>query len=326
MLEAATGSKLESVAVRLFPLARAVIPMDRSPVARLAATLGILWMLSPCALDAQFVRGSVRTFGSSLPIPAVQVQLRDTLGRILASTTSDEQGLFALRSVVGQPFSVQARRLGFQMAETDVLRFSLADTLDLEFSLSEVTTELDEVEVTGMMPLNQQRLEEAQRRGWQVYDPETVAMHRDRASDLEGLLRSVGAQSLILPRSTRECIRNTRTIRLNPTPGVPNQGCVTYIVDGQVLGTERHFVLPQDIYFVAILSPSQSRAQYGSRAMDGAIAIFTRARGDRTDRPAPLPPRGSGRESRPPAGAPPPPTRPPENPAPSGPPPTRPPR
>jgi len=263
---------------------------------------------------------------SALPLPSVQVVLRDTLGVILAATTSDEQGYFALRSAVQRPFSVQARRLGFQMAETDVLRFSAGDTLELEFKLSEVTVGMEAVEVTGMLQLNEQRLEEAERRGWQVYDPETVAQHRDRAADLEGLLRSVGAQSLIFPRSNRECIRNSRTNRLTQTPGVQNQGCITYIVDGQVLGTERHFVLPQDIYFMAVLSPSQSRAQYGSRAMDGAIAIFTRARGDRTDRPPPLPPRAGDSERRPPppAGAAPG-TRPPEVPL-GGPAHTRPPR
>lgn len=246
--------------------------------------LGSLWLLSASVVDAQVVRGSVRTVRTSLPIASVQIVLRDTLGMVLAATTSDEQGLFSLRSSVQRPFSVQARRLGFQMAETGVLRFTPGDTLDLEFQLSEVTVEVDAVEVTGMAQLNDQRLEEAERRGWRVYDPETVAMHRSRVTDLEGLLRSVGAQSLDFPRDTRECIRNTRTARLNQTPRNPTQGCITYIVDGQVLGTERHFVLPSDIYFMAILSPSQSRAQYGSRAMDGAIAIFTRARGDRTDR------------------------------------------
>lgn len=259
--------------------------------APLAVALAVCLASAPKAGEAQLVRGSVRSVTSALPLPSVQVVLRDTLGVILAATTSDEQGFFALRSAAQRPFSVQARRLGFQMAETDVLRFGAGDTLELEFKLSEVTVGMEAVEVTGMLQLNEQRLEEAERRGWQVYDPETVAQHRDRAADLEGLLRSVGAQSLIFPRSSRECIRNSRTNRLTQTPGVQNQGCITYIVDGQVLGTERHFVLPQDIYFMAVLSPSQSRAQYGSRAMDGAIAIFTRARGDRTDRPPPLPPR-----------------------------------
>lgn len=231
-----------------------------------------LWLLSPRGVDAQVVRGSVRTVRGLLPIPSVQVVLRDTLGTVLAATTSDDQGFFSLRSAAGRPFSVQARRLGFQMAESQVLRFTVNDTLNLEFTLAEVTVEVDAVEVTGMAQINEVRLEEAERRGWRVYDPETIAMHRDRAYDLEGLLRSVGTQSLIIPRNSRECIRSARTNR-----------CITYVVDGQVLGTEPQFVLPQDIYFLAILSPSQSRAQYGSRANDGAIAIFTRARGDRTE-------------------------------------------
>ncbi len=254
--------------------------MPRFQFALLSAILGILGILSPSSVDAQVVRGNVRTVGGSLPIAAVQVLLRDTLGRVLGVTTSDEQGLFSLRLESGLPFSVRARRLGYQMAESGVLRFTASDTVDLEFLLFEVSVGLDAVEVSGMPNLNDLRLEDAERRGWVVYSPETVGLHRDRVNDLESLLRTMATQGLIVPRNPRECIRSVRTNR-----------CVTYIVDGQVLGTEPIFVLPRDIYFMAVLSPSQSRAQYGGRANDGAIAIFTRARGDRTDRPAPPQPR-----------------------------------
>jgi hypothetical protein len=58
---------------------------------------------------------------------------------------------------------------------------------------------------------------------------------------------------------------------------------MSFVVDGQVLGPNA-VIIPSDIYFFAILSPSESRVQYGDRAPFGAIAIFTRSRLDRQPR------------------------------------------
>ncbi len=227
---------------------------------------------------AQTVRGSVRSIETALPIPGVQITLRDSLGVVIGSTTSNDEGLFVLRASVPRPFSVQARRLGLQMADTELLRFTPADTLELEFRLAQVALEMGAVEVTGMAAINEERLQEAYRKGWQVLSPELIAQHRDRARDIESLMRSAGAQQISWPRGNRDCVRNTRTNR-----------CITFVVDGQVLGTEA-MILPNDIYFVAVLTPSESRSMYGSRAMDGAIAIFTRNYGDRASPGGPPPP------------------------------------
>lgn len=220
------------------------------------------------------MRGTVRSVESALPIAGVQVSARDTLGTMLAAIVSDDNGFFVLRLSDGRPFTVQARRLGLQWAGSGVIRVSARDTIDLEFRLAQVVMELEGVRVTGLAQLNEQRLAEAMQRGWRVYDPELIAAHRERAGDLQTLLRNIGAQSLAMPRNPRDCVRNARTGQ-----------CITYVLDGQVLGTENVFILPSDIYFLAVLSPAESRAQYGGRAMDGAIAIWTRAPGDRTEPP-----------------------------------------
>ncbi len=238
---------------------------------RLAAGLAaLLTAVTVVPVDAQLVRGSVRALETSLPVPAVQIVIRDTTGLVVAAGRTDDQGLFAILVSRQTPFVVQARRLGYQLADTDVLRFTPADTLELEFRLAQVVLEADAMEVTAMAQLNEQRLDDAYRRGWRVYEPELVALHSARARDLETLLRNVVSQSLVMPRSSRECIRSART----------NQ-CITYVVDGQVLGTENLFMPASEIYFFAILSPAESRAIYGNRAMNGAIAIYTRAAGDR---------------------------------------------
>jgi hypothetical protein len=237
---------------------------------RVALAIGLV-SVATMPLAAQVLRGSIRTLDTSLPIPRVEVSVRDSTGTLLGTAISDDQGFFVVRLFRPVPFSVVARRLGFQVATTDLLRAGVGDTLELQFQLAEVASEQEAIEVTGMEELNKARLDEATRRGWRVYEPEAVAVHRERARDVEQLLRSLGTQ-ILMPRSNRDCFRNPRT-----------NLCMTFILDGQIIGMDGGFVLPSDIYFVAVLSPSQSAVQYGNRAPNGAIAIFTRMRGDRYD-------------------------------------------
>lgn len=242
--------------------------------------------LGACAteVEAQVLKGSVRTLDTALPLPSVEIMVRDSLGRDLGRVYSDDQGFFTLRLRERVAFSVHARRLGFQAADTDLLRIS-QDTVSLEFQLAAVATETDAVTITGMQALNAQRLEEAKRRGWSVYQPELVAQHRSRARNLTELLRSLGPRHLQMPRNTRDCVRSMR-----------NNQCITYVLDGQVLGTEA-YVLPEDIYFLAVLTPSESAVMYGNRAINGAVVVYTRMSSDRYDQNQ-LPPhmRGSARK------------------------------
>jgi hypothetical protein len=249
---------------------RKIVAAASTTVWRVALAFGLL-SAATTPLAAQLLRGSVRTLDTSLPIPRVEVAVRDSTGALLGTAISDDQGLFVLRVFRPVPFTVVARRLGFQVATTDLIRAPAGDTLDLQFQLAEVAEDQAAIEVTAMEELNVARLSEAQRRGWRVYEPEVVAQHRERARDVEQLLRSLGTQ-ILMPRSNRDCFRNQRT-----------NTCMTFILDGQIIGIDGGFVLPSDIYFVAVLSPSQSAVQYGNRAPNGAIAIFTRTRGDRYD-------------------------------------------
>ena len=247
---------------------------DESPRRRLhgavvRSLLGALALgASTAAAEAQVVRGSVRTLDTSLPVPGAEVSIRDSVGSELAKVFADEQGFFLISLRDVGVFSVQARRLGFQMAATNLLKVE-ADTVSLEFQLAEIATDLDAVTVTGMAALNAQRLEEAERRGWSIYEPELVSQHRSRSRDLTELLRSLGPRHLQMPRNPRDCVRSMR-----------NNQCITYVVDGQVLGPEA-YVLPEDIYFLAVLTPTESATMYGNRAIHGAVVIYTRMNGDR---------------------------------------------
>jgi len=138
--------------------------------------------------------------------------------------------------------------------------------------MTEVAATLDAITVRGMATLNEKRLADAYRRGWQVYEPERVAQHQSRAADMMQLLRSMGTPSLILPRRIDDCVRNTRTGE-----------CMTWVLDGQIVGPSA-FILPTDVYFFAVLSPSEARVEYGNRAPNGAISVYTRSATDRPTR------------------------------------------
>ena len=273
----------------MFPL-RPALRRRLGALGRPLSGLLLLGLTMAAAADAQVLRGSVRTLDTSLPVPRAQIIVRDSIGRELATAYSDDQGFFTIALRQRVTFSVHARRLGFQMADTDLLRIA-EDTVNLEFQMAEVAMEADAINVRGMPSLNSQRLEDAERRGWSVYQPEVVAQHRERSRDLTELLRTLGARNIQMPRHPRDCVRSMRTNR-----------CVTYVVDGQVLGPDA-YILPADIYFLAVLTPSESQVMYGNRAMDGAIVVYTRMEGDRYDENR-LPPHLRGTMTREPRATP----------------------
>jgi hypothetical protein len=223
--------------------------------------------------EAQIVRGYVRSQSTARPIDAVTVTARDAEGNVLAMATTDSLGAWALRlrRRTGD-VELRTRRLGFQVLSVTIKPAVVTDTIEYEFLLEEVAAVADEVRVTAEASLNERKLNEAYRRGWKVYDPELIAIHRDRSADLPQLLRSIGTPSLYLPRNANECIRASR-----------NNQCLAIVVDGLLLGPQA-LVMPSDIYFLAVLGASEARVQFGDRAPWGAIAIYTRSRYDRTTR------------------------------------------
>jgi hypothetical protein len=227
----------------------------------------------PVGARAQVFRGAVRQVNTAQPVPLATVTARDTAGNVLAMTTTDSTGLWALRvrRPVG-PVELRVRRLGFEMGSYVVKEPVASDTLEYEFLLNEVAAAAEAVRVTGDVSLNEKRLAEAYRRGWRVIEPELVASVRDRTADLAQLLRTLGTTSVYPPRGPNDCFRATR-----------NNQCLAIVVDGLVLGPTA-MVLPSDIYFLAILGASEARVQFGDRAPFGAIAIYTRSRYDRTNR------------------------------------------
>ncbi|MEN9791366.1 MAG: hypothetical protein RLZZ63_1024 [Gemmatimonadota bacterium] len=241
--------------------------------ARFAGVIALLIGVAG-TVEAQVFRGTVRSSTTTIPIPEAQVTVRDSLDDVLASTVSDATGRFTLRlrRVPTGSVIVQARRLGYEVVRTGEARIGRGDSVEVELLMTEVAATLDAITVGGMATLNEKRLADAYRRGWQVYEPERVAQHQSRAADMMQLLRSMGTPSLILPRRIDDCVRNTRTGE-----------CVTWVLDGQIVGPSA-FILPTDVYFFAVLSPSEARVEYGNRAPNGAISVYTRSATDRPTR------------------------------------------
>lgn len=245
-----------------------------------AVLLGLL--LAPQAL-AQVIHGSVRVKATSLPIEGATVSIRDRDGGMLAAVVTDPLGDFSVRVAHSIPITIEVRRLGYSLSRSEIEPLQLADTVEFEILMNEIALTTDAVRVTAEPGINDRRLQEASRRGWKIFDPEIVMVHRGRAQDFHQLLRSLGNPGLIFPRSQNECIRATR-----------NNRCLTYVVDNQVWGTTA-IILPTDVYFIAILSASESRVQFGDRAPFGAIAVYTRSHTDRVQPPAPVNTRNAAR-------------------------------
>ncbi len=93
---------------------------------------------------------------------------------------------------------------------------------------------------------------------------------RERSNSFEDLLRSSGYPGFVIPSRCDDCIRSTRYNR-----------CLTIVIDGVPLSGSYPNINPRDIYFFALLGKTEAAVPFGGRAPWGAIAIYTRAKGDR---------------------------------------------
>lgn len=228
-------------------------------------------------VDAQVMRGVVRSQTTSRTIERARLTAQDRAGRVVGETTSDDGGRFTLRvQANGQPFMVTVRRIGVEPSTTAEFALAPGDTAEYELSVPERSVVGDTVRVMGMASLNESRYQEAMRRGWKVFSPAEVAKHRDEATHVYDLLRWAGAGSLVIPNRPTECVKSARYIAGERR----GERCMVWVVDGYVLGPTP-VLNPADTYFMAILTASESAVQFGDKAPWGAIVLYTRMNGDR---------------------------------------------
>lgn len=223
----------------------------------------------PC--DAQVLRGIAKTHDGGRPIEAAQVMALNTNGKNVGSTVTDPDGRFFLKvQSKGAPFAVSVRRIGVQPTTSELMTLSSRDTLDVEFLVMEMGIRTDTVRVTATPQLNEIRLMEAKRRGWRIFPPAQIEERRERVNSFGDLIRTLGYPGLIVPNRPQDCIRSTRYNR-----------CMAIVIDGVVISEGNPLINPRDVYFLAVLSASEASMQFGDRTPYGAIAVYTRMRGDK---------------------------------------------
>lgn len=249
--------------------------MSTSP--RLIAIVGAAAaLLVAMPARAQVIRGVLRSQTSARVIERARVTAQDRNGRVIGESIADDSGSFLLRvDARGAPFTLTVRRIGIEPATTPEFTIAASDTVHYELSIPETPVLGDTVRITGIPALNEGYYQDAVRRGWQVFSPAEVAIHRERVNNVYDLLRWAGANSLVIPTRHTDCVRSARYL-----PGDRrNERCMVWVVDGQVLGPYP-FLNPRDTYFIAVLTASQSLTQFGDKAPWGAIVVYTRMYGD----------------------------------------------
>jgi hypothetical protein len=203
--------------------------------------------------------------------------VQDSAGKTVTDVRSDDKGRFTLPLAGGGPFKVTVRKIGWQPSSTDLIRAAAKDTLDMDLLVPADGIVLPGVAVNAAKTVSRNMMyyEEAKHSGWKVYGPAEIEAHRQEFTNLEVMMRTLQITGMRMPSDAnapgggRDCYVNLR-----------NNQCFTFVVDGQPVGTH-WFVNPIDIYFLAILQPSESVVRFGDQAPFGAIVIVTRMNGDK---------------------------------------------
>lgn len=234
----------------------------------------LLITMAPVPAFGQILRGTARIADSERPLDNARITAMLPDGRSVGATTTDEHGRFFLKlAAAGQSFIIAVTRIGMRPASSNAIMATERDTLDFDFNVTKEDIAIDTMRVFAAPGLNEQRLAEARRRGWRVFEPTEIQAIRERVNSFEDMLRSTGFPGLIIPASRNACIRSTRL----------NQ-CLTVVIDGVPISPGNTLINPKDVYFVALLTPNQSQLQFGDRAPYGALIVQTRTYGDRYDR------------------------------------------
>jgi len=225
--------------------------------------------MAAAPMGAQVIRGTIKSQEGEQPVPGARVTVTDTTNTVLAEVVSGPDGKFYLTFKSSTRFVVGVRKVGWHPSFTDPMKAAVSDTMLVDFMVPADPTEINAVEIKGVVPttFNGRAIAEAQRKGWKIYSPETIERFRNVGGSFIDLMREVGTTGVQFGKG--DCVRSVRYNR-----------CLVYILDGQPAGTSL-FIHPQDVYFFAVLSPSESATQWGDKAPWGAIVVYTRMNGDK---------------------------------------------
>jgi TonB-linked SusC/RagA family outer membrane protein len=205
------------------------------------------------------VRGKI-TNESGQPLPGVNVLVKgSTIG-----TVTDVDGNYSL-NVPEENAVLVFSFIGFLTQETAVGQRS-----SIDISLSEDTTQLDEVVVIGFGEQSRETLTTS------VTKMDTRALENvpfaNPASALQGTLSGVRVQSISgQPGAAPRIIVRGGTSINNPNGAAP-----LFIIDG-VIRNDMNDIAPDDIASIQVLKDAASTAIYGARGSNGVVIITTKS-------------------------------------------------
>ena len=114
----------------------------------LAASCALMFLVSPAAIHAQTVDGTVIDADDGTPIAGVDLTLADAVGSIRASTVSDTVGRFTLQAPEAGEYTLSASRLGLAAADLE-LRLAEGERVTVEVQLGPDPVAVEPVQVVG---------------------------------------------------------------------------------------------------------------------------------------------------------------------------------
>jgi len=237
----------------------------------------LITLVAAPALGAQVVRGKLLQAGSDQPLADAVVSAVDSASVVVGETRTLANGTFLLELHGIRSVQFLVRKVGVQPTASDLLELPAdRDTIDIEISAPLFGVTLATVKVMAapnrMPTYNENQLREARRNGWRVIDPVRIVEERGTVQSLGEMMRRLPLAGVRPPEGGQGCYYYIRTGR-----------CLSLVVDGQVLGPNA-FVSANDVYFYALVTPSQATIAYGPRARDGAIFVATRRQEDERER------------------------------------------
>lgn len=238
---------------------------------RFAAVLlaGLVLAAGAAPLEAQVIKGRILGTNSRAPMPEATVEALDSIRAVIAAARTDSLGQFQLRFQMPGEFRLRVRRIGIEPTLTDPLRFAGRDTVELELLVDERATVVEEQRITAERSAYiTERLQNARSRGWRLYPPERVQPIRERAMNLDAMLKALGMANVMI---SQQCIRSLVT-----------NGCMTVFLDDQYFGQVGfNNINVRDIEFVAVIGPTEALTTYGNRAQHGVVMLYTARYEDR---------------------------------------------
>ena len=249
----------------------------------LAVAAGLLW--APVA-QGQTVAGRVLDESTDRPVDGAMVLLVDREGEGRARAESDSLGRFALRAPAPGDYTLVASRLGYERAQTPLLRIEgdALPRIDLLMRAQPIGLEGLEVRVDAA----------AVRRELRLFGVDTDLLPPARMVTREEILARQGSVDLAAvlqwQRIPGLTVRRTENIANPSAPVAPcvivarartgggQDRCALYVVDGVPDPGGRLFwnLAETDVEAIVVLLPTEATTLFGTGGGGGVVLVLTR--------------------------------------------------